>query len=182
MRPFRILTTVCLVSLGISLSQAGEIYKTVDEDGRVTYSDKPPRQQKKADKAELPPVNSMERIEKPRPSPRDSVPASQNEQAIDYQLNLASPEQDAQVPPGQRDLVIRVELNPPLAPEHQLAYYMDGEEIARGRDSQYRIEEIFRGTHQIRVAILDQTGQTLRTSDTRRVHVHRPSLLLGPGS
>jgi len=181
MRLLRIITAVCLLGLGISPGQAGEIYKTVDEDGRVTYSDKPPRQQK-ADKAELPPVNSMERTEKPRPSPRDSVPASRSEQTIDYQLSLASPEQDAQVPPGQRDLVIRVELNPPLAPEHQLVYYMDGEEIARGRDSQYRVEEIFRGTHQIRVAIVNQTGQTLRTSDTRQVHVHRPSLLLGPGS
>jgi len=181
MRPLRILTAVCLVSLGISLSQAGEIYKTVDEDGRVTYSDKPPRQHK-GDKAELPPVNTMEKTEKPRSSPQDSVPTSQSEQAIDYQLSLASPEQDAQLPPGQRDLVIRVELDPPLAPEHQLVYYMDGEEIARGRHSQYRIEEIFRGTHQIRVAIVNQRGQTLQASDTRQVHVHRPSLLLGPGS
>ena len=181
MRLLLIITAMCLLGLGISPSQAGEIYKTVDEDGRVTYSDKPPRQHK-GDKAELPPVNAMEKTDKPRNAPRNSVPTSQTEQATDYQLSLTSPEQDAQLPPGQRDLVIRVELNPPLAPEHQLVYYMDGEEIARGRNSQYRIEEIFRGTHQIRVVIVNQRGQILKTSDTRQVHVHRPSLLLGPGS
>lgn len=181
MRLLRTITALCLIGLGMGPSQAGEIYKTVDEDGRVTYSDKPPRHQK-GNKAELPPVNAMERTEQTRSSAQDSVPASQSEQAIDYQLNLTSPEQDAQVPPGQRDLVIRVELDPPLAPEHRLVYYMDGQEIARGRDQQHRIEEIFRGTHQIHVAIVNRKGQTLKASDTRQVHVHRPSLLLGPGS
>ena len=181
MHLLRIITALFLIGLGFSPLQAGEIYKTVDEDGRVTYSDQPPRE-RSSDKAELPPVNTMEKTEKPRASPRNSMPASQDEQAIDYQLNLASPEQDAQLPPGQRDLVIRVELNPPLSPGHRLVYTMDGQEIARGRNQQYRIEEIFRGTHQIRVTIVNQAGETLRESDTRQVHVHRPSLLLGPGS
>ena len=181
MRLLQTITALCLLGLGISPIQAGEIYKTVDEDGRVTYSDKPPRQHS-GSKAELPPVNSMDKTEKPRASPKASVPASQTEQTIDYQLNLVSPERDAQVPPGQRDLVIRVDLNPPLAAGHRLVYYMDGQEITRGHNQQYRIEEIFRGSHQIRVTIVNQAGEVLRESDTRQVHVHRPSLLLGPGS
>jgi len=159
-------------------SPAQKVYKTVDEDGRVTYTDKKPSGERQEDQqAELPPVNTMEKTERRRR--QEPEPEAQTE-VPDYQLTLVRPEEGAQVPPGQRDLLIQVQLSPELAPEHRLIYYMDDETLNRGRQPQYLIEEIFRGTHRIRVAIVDQNGTIVEESDTRRVHVHRPSLLLGP--
>lgn len=154
---------------------AQTVYKTVDEDGNITYSDQPPEDGKSAEEAQLPELNEVPRQQiRRRPNRNPSRESSRD--VPDYQLELVSPQPDTSVPPGQRDLTIAVRLSPGLAPGHQLVYHQSDKVVAETRQSQYTIEEIFRGTHQIRVTVVDESGRELAQAGPVPVHVHRPSL------
>lgn len=172
MRAILLTLSILLIS---PLATAQPIYKTVDEQGRVSYSDKPPRGEEQDRSAELPPVNQVPAQQ--RTSPRQSTsPGPTRDDTLQYTLSLLSPQQDASVPPGQRDLTIAVQLQPALRPEHQLVYYLDGEPVAESRSTQHTIEEIYRGSHTIRVEALSATGQILGSTESVTVHVHRPTV------
>lgn len=161
------------------LASAQSIYKTVDEEGRVTYSDQPPKQSQKAESPELPPVNSVPEQQVSRSNDareRDT----ETEPEVQYAIELVSPQSEASIPPGQRDLPISVYLEPALQPDHTLIYYLDNEPIAETRSLQHTVQEIIRGTHTIQVEVLDAQGQSLSSSNSVTIHVHRPSLL-SPG-
>lgn len=165
-----------LLSLLASPTLGQTIYKSVDENGNVSYSDRPPEGARSESAETLPPVNTL-----PEQKPTRSYPNRAREQAddvtIDYTLSLASPAPESSVPPGQRDLPIVLSADPSLAPGHAFAFYMDGELLAETRSNQYVVEEIFRGAHQIRGMIIDENGNVLRETETVTIYVHRPSKL-----
>ncbi|MGD8175770.1 DUF4124 domain-containing protein [Marinimicrobium sp. ARAG 43.8] len=170
MRTLLPLLLLCLISLP---SLAQPVYKSVDEHGRVTYSDKPPREGR-GEAAQLPPVNTVPAEERRAPAETEQSP---EEARIEYRVQLVSPAPESSVPPGQRNLPISVQTDPPLAPGHVIAYYMDDELLAETSERQFVVQEIFRGTHQIVADVIDAEGQVLGSSETISVHVHRPSLL-----
>lgn len=166
-----------LLSLLASPTLGQAIYKSVDEDGNVSYSDRPPNGAQPESSETLPPVNTLPE-QKPSPASRNRDRGNEEERAaIDYQLSLASPAPESSVPPGQRDLPIVLNASPALAPGHAFAFYLDGELLAETRSNQYVVEEIFRGAHQIRGMIIDENGNMLRETETITIYVHRPSKL-----
>lgn len=177
MRHFLLLVTLMLVSL---LTMAQPIYKTVDEEGRVTYSDKPPRGDRNGASAELPPVNNVPGQAAP---PRRPVPSDgEAPEPVNYSIEIIAPSPDSSVPPGQRDLPISVQLQPALQPGHTLTYYLDGDPVAETQSTQHIVKEIYRGTHTIRVEVLGPRGQVLAATAPVTVHVHRPSVIPRGGS
>ncbi|WP_027328362.1 DUF4124 domain-containing protein [Marinimicrobium agarilyticum] len=174
MRPILIGTLLSLLA-SPTLGQA--IYKSVDEDGNVSYSDRPPNGAQPESAETLPPVNTLPE-QQPGPAYRNRNGGDDQEQsAIDYELSLASPAPESHVNPGQRDLPIVLNANPGLAAGHAFAFYLDGELLAETRSNQYVVEEIFRGEHQIRGMIIDENGNMLRETETITIYVHRPSKL-----
>jgi hypothetical protein len=175
----QLITSVLSASFCLPLlAQAGEIYKTVDEQGRVIYSDRPSSQP--GERVTLPPVNTL-------PSditrPASGYPPSQaREPAIDYQVRIVSPQDNATVPPGQRDLAIAVSLNRPLHRDHLLMFMMDGEPLEETRNNSVVVREITRGAHSLHVEVIDARGNTLTRSGSITVNVHRPSVINRPAN
>lgn len=172
MRTFLLTSTLLMASL---LATAQTIYKTVDDEGRVSYSDKPPRGAQRPDTPELPPVNSVP--EQALPYGRPSDPEADSTSQVQYSIEIVAPQPDSSVPPGQRDLAISVNLQPALLPEHTLVYYLDDEPVAEIRSTQHIVREIYRGTHSVRVEVLDAQGQVLGATNPVTIHVHRPSVI-----
>lgn len=178
-----LLLVIGLLALCSGVANAQSVYKTVDEEGRVSYSDKPPANrdaESDEDKAELPPVNAIpeqaiERRGEPSQRNRDT-------QTPNYQVSIISPTPETSVPPGQRDLSIVAALDQSLEPEHELVYYMDGERLAQTRERQFLVQEIYRGSHIITVQVVDADDRVLARSEPVTVHVHRPSVINRPGS
>lgn len=167
-----------LLSLLAAPTLGQTIYKSVDENGNVFYSDRPPEGTKQEDAVQLPPVNALpEQPQGSNPYPANTPPNNERDAAIDYSLSLASPAPESHVNPGQRDLPIVLNASPALAPEHRFAFYMDGKLLAESRSNQYVVEEIYRGEHQIRAMIIDENGNMLQETETITIYVHRPSKL-----
>lgn len=180
-----LLLVIGLSALCSGAVSAQSIYKTVDEQGRVSYSDKPPANrnaQSEEEQAELPPVNAIPEQPIERRGQREPSQRDRDAQTPDYQVRVLNPIPESSVPPGQRDLSIVATLNQSLEPEHELVYYMDGERLAQTRERQFLVQQIYRGSHIITVQVVDVDGRVLARSEPVTVHVHRPSVINRPGS
>lgn len=159
-----------LISLHCVAAAAADIYKTVDKQGRVIYTDKPSGDQP-AEKVDLPPVNTLppeSRTNQPRPT--INKPAQQQP----YDIQIVSPKNNATLTAEQRDLGIAIALDRPLEPNHWLLFFMNGELLEETRSNSVFIEEITRGSHTIYVEVIDNKGASLGVSETVVVNVMRP--------
>ena len=148
-----------------------DVYKTVDKDGNIKYTDKPATE--KAEKLELREINTVPGAEPlPQSSPvnsYDSQPA-----ALNYQIAIMSPRSDVTIPVGQRDLAIAISLNPGLQQGHLLVYFMNGELLEETTMNNIIVKDVPRGTHTLVVEAIDANGQSLGTSPPVIVNVIRP--------
>ncbi len=107
--------TVLIGTLLLSLASptlGQTIYKSVDENGNVSYSDRPPEGGRSESAETLPPVNTLPEQKPTRSYPNSAREETDDEATIDYTLSLASPAPESSVPPGQRDLPIVLNAEP----------------------------------------------------------------------
>lgn len=166
---------LCLsLSLTCSLAVA-DVYKTVDKNGNVVYTDKPDGKQP-AELIKLPPVNTL-------PSEQSNTPVtSQEPPAVDkpYEVTIVSPRNNASITAEQRDLGIAITLDRRLDPNHWLLYFMNGELLEETQTNNINIQEITRGSHTIVVEVVDQDGASLGKSLETTVNVMRPIIKAPP--
>lgn len=156
-------TLAILLTAPLGIAQ---VYKVVDEQGRVTFTDSPPPGSK-AEQLEIKETNRLPPTP-PRP-PRQERPAAQ---IPDYQVAITFPPQDFHVTPGIRDLNVEISVAPGLQAGHRLELTDNGQ-VVPGR----RLENIVvRGTHVLLARIVDADGNVLSKSEPVQIHVHRPSV------
>ncbi|WP_053982024.1 DUF4124 domain-containing protein [Marinagarivorans algicola] len=159
----------CLVCCaGISTQViANEVYKSVDENGKVTYSDNPIGT--KIEEVDLPIINSAPAVE---PQPYTPTTRASREQSS---VIITSPSDKTQVPAGQRDLVVSAEANPPIGSGFSAQLYFNGKPFGPAQaDTHFVIKEIIRGEHTLSVAVLNPRGKIISRSKSITVYVHRP--------
>lgn len=150
-----------------------DVYKVVDKDGTVRYTDKP--NSENAEKIKLREVNTVPGAE---PLPQSTPVSSYESQpaAVSYQIGIISPRADVTIPVGQRDLAIAVSLNPGLREGHLLVYFMNGELLEETTMSNIIVKDVPRGSHTLVVEAIDANGQSLGTSAPVIVNVIRPNI------
>lgn len=158
-----------ILLMAMTYPALADVYKTVDKDGRVIYSDSPANE--KAEKVELRELNTVPAAETLPPS-IGSSPVQ--EEKINYSINIISPAAEVTIPPGQRDLAIAVTLSEPLRESHLLVYFMDGELLEETTMTNIIVTEVPRGSHTLVVEAIDASGQSLGTSAPVVVNVIRP--------
>jgi len=146
------------------------IYKIVNPDGSISYSDK-------AD------INAEELIVKPI----STVPAlvikqnqtilSQDTNQSDYYqaLNIISPEPNSAFHSGSGNITVKVQIKPKLRPGDQLQYLLDGQLHNTLEANSYTFKTLDRGSHSVTVNLISPTNKTLKTSSSAFT-LHRPSV------
>jgi len=158
-------TIMCLGAWGSV--QAQEVYKTVDESGNVTYTDKPVNSTSKKIEVEEPIV-----VPRVIPTPR-TVKISPTKPAAptSYTVTINYPTPELHINPGTWDLPLQVSTEPNVHPDHKLVVLDNGEPV----DGMI-IKYIIRGTHVIQAQVLDEKGKVISSSDPVTVYVHRPTI------
>lgn len=159
-----------------------DLFKWVDENGEVIYSDQPPpnaENQEKylLDKQQLPAlintpahkVPALESQKKPQsesPSPIQSV-------------NITFPEHDTAVRSNDGTLNIQLSVNPELDSKSResLMLLMDGKEVYQGKSSKITLYEVDRGTHILEARILTANGEIISSSEAVSFTLQRFSAL-----
>lgn len=150
-----------------------DVYKSVDKDGRVIYTDSP--KDENAKKVELREINTVPGAQ-PLPQSTSVDDFESQPAAINYQIDIISPRNDVSIPVGQRDLAIAIQLNPALQEGHLLVYFMNGELLEETTMNNIIVKDVPRGTHTLVVEAIDADGQSLGTSAPVLVNVIRPNI------
>lgn len=168
--------STALLLTAAAVHGATEIYKHVDAEGNVTFSDQPPSAGQSAEKIQLQQLNTTPPT---TPATRAPAPAErESEQSIEptFAISIASPEEETTIG-GPGNVTVTAQAEPPLGSLEQLQLLIDGE--AHGepqRGTTWYLEGLLRGPHDLSVERLDRRGNLLARSDSVRIYVVRPSL------
>jgi hypothetical protein len=173
MRPIRF-TLICLGLLTVTaLADNGgttTVYKWVDAQGVVHYSDQPhPNAQKLEVRgaqtfSALPPPTSYS-----TPAPQETQPA-----APAYQGCAISQPTDQQMLMNVYQATAVVQTSPQLRSGDEVRLFVDGKQIP-GSGTSFTFP-VFRGQHSVQAVIEDNTGQIVCETSTVTFFVHQPSV------
>tara|TARA_R110002110_G_scaffold205066_7_gene417179 strand:- start:324558 stop:325079 length:522 start_codon:yes stop_codon:yes gene_type:complete len=157
----------------VPLLATAQIYKTTDEDGNVLFTDSPGGAT--TEKIELPSTNTT------APPPAGVIPppepAPSEEEARQYEVTITSPDNETTIPMGPGNFSVSAAVTPRLIEGAQLQLLMDGEAQGEPQASgNWDLTNVFRGAHDLTVAVVDGSGERVAQSDPVRVYVLRPSV------
>lgn len=155
---------------------ADVVYKSVDPNGNVVYSDKPSPNSEKIEVGELPTVPALVTDRSgPRPPGEDEdADGGQAPLPPDYtRLEITSPANDTALRMEGDNLTVpvTVSLDPPLFGTDTIVLFLDGKEYASGRGPGFQVTNVERGTHELRAIVRGPDGKILESSPTSTFHV-----------
>lgn len=178
---------VLLLAALVAMPLSAQIYKHIDENGNVSYSDKPAEDQKN-EAIELKPINTTPGMDLDKLAKEKQNVASHFN--ADYRLYLSSPSDGTHLMAHQRDLLIEagfevnIRSNSPdqakIDAEKQAAMaaakieiYFNGN-LLPSNDGKATIKEITRGEHKVTARLINGSGKELAPAAQATVWVHRP--------
>ncbi|MBI5039985.1 MAG: DUF4124 domain-containing protein [Gammaproteobacteria bacterium] len=163
-----------LVLLGLlpTLVSAG-VYKWVDADGTVHFSDVP---QDGAEKVHVPPPQTYTPAQLPPITPRSEAPPVPAEYTA---FTLATPASDENIWDNAGAITVNFSVEPPLKTGrgHKLVVLLDGQPQPPVQTPAAILENVDRGSHSLQGQIVDSRDAVLMSSETITVHMHRESVL-----
>ncbi len=161
-----------LLTLGSTSPPAlSEVYKWVNDQGQVEYSD---QYREGAEKVTLQPLST---IQMPK-LPADAIaPTDSEEQAPAppaYQrLAITFPTHDSAFHSGNGDVVVTLELTPDLLPSHSLRLSLDGQPVGVFTGRSHTLPNVDRGTHVLSLDVVDNTS-VIQSATPVTFTIHRP--------
>ena len=160
-----------LLALLATTASASEIYRWVDEDGVVHFSDQP---RAGAERIKLPEPNTISapvRAQRQQEDVDDT--AQQPEEPFSYEsLEIASPAAEETLWNIEGVLNVSLALTPALQTGHRVRVFFDGTpQDVRG--TSFQLEEVWRGVHNIQAEVLDENGQLMIRSEPNRFYVQQ---------
>lgn len=158
---------------------AGEIYRTVDEDGRTVFTDEPPDED--AEPLRLPPITTI-----PAPATSGTPPRSEvtpvSEPARDERVSGV----DITFPPAGEairrvagQVEVRVRLEPAgleLPQDYQVEIHVDGELAGTAGGREVTVGPLHPGPHSLQAVVIDAAGGRVAESATVDFHLIRQTV------
>ncbi|MFQ5642073.1 MAG: DUF4124 domain-containing protein [Thiogranum sp.] len=173
-------TVLAAILLTWMASLQAAVYKSVDAQGNVVYTDEPTGNGKPVD---LPPLSTI-----PPPKYTLSKPSVQSDtpDAGYKQLSIASPTADETLRDNTGAVPVSAAIEPALnvTAGHLFQFYLDGQTQGEPTASaRIVLANVDRGTHNVSVAVIDAEGKEVMRSDPVPFHLHRQSINFprGPG-
>ncbi len=170
-----LVSVLCLMIVNAN----AELFKWKDADGNTIFSDQPPPDQKncelEVEKQSLPKVNTLPALEINNGT-RTSVPKNTGEDRVVYKnLAIISPVNDSEVRENSGKVTISVRVEPDNFAErgHQLVIYMDGIEVSKGNSTAIMLDNVDRGTHEIKASIINHSGFVIKETRNTTFTLHR---------
>ncbi|MCW3172074.1 DUF4124 domain-containing protein [Shewanella subflava] len=166
---------ILLSLLSISFCSSAAVYRWVDENGKVHYSDEP---QPNAELVEVK-QNTQNTIE--LREAKITSPIEPDDAVAQTTITIISPTHEETIRSNEGKFDVTVSVAPKLLRGMFLALFIDGEIKAQPQTSTtFNLEGIYRGEHAIVVKALDQNGKVLASSSPRTIYLHQATLVKRP--
>jgi hypothetical protein len=156
---FSALATVLAINLsfGLLLSATAintvkaEVYKQVNPDGSVEFTDVP----KNKDEAPVP-LSPMSTFKATPVTPISSSPKSSKPTAIEYtNVSITSPANEATIRDNAGNLTVTANLVPVLQPGHKMVLLDNGANRGESTSGSFTLSNVDRGSHVLTVQVQD---------------------------
>jgi len=156
-------------------SLADAIYRTTDAQGNVVFTDTPPANATPAARIEIRPTNTARPPEVlTPPAPVDTLEAEAA--VVSYTVTITEPVNETSFPMGPGNFSVSAEVSPTLNTAESLQLFIDGTPQSEPQQAlTWDLTNVFRGSHDLTVGVIDGSGETVALSEPVRVFVHRPS-------
>ncbi len=173
------LLSVFICTLLVSPTTIAQMYKWVDEEGNISYSDQPPY--KGADQLEAPALNTVPATSVPKKAPADDTDTEEDVEVANYtELKITSPQDDMTIRDNTGTFSISFSVTPALDTDHghYFSVIMNGKTVKNKLTSTTAsFTNIDRGTQKIIVVVKNKKGKTLRKSKAISIHLHRQRVI-----
>ena len=169
-----------LLLLSPALASAAEVYRWVDDDGTVHYSDRP------REGAETIVIQEAQTFSAPVPrstrrgaaESAPAAPAEAEDVSVYSRFAIVSPQQEEVLWNTGGELNVSWQLNPRLQSGHSMLLFLDGQQVRQLRRgvTQTQLTDVFRGTHSLHAEVRDRGGATLARTDAVRFTVQQTSI------
>lgn len=151
--------TLLSILLLLMLPVSAGIYKSVDENGNVVFSDQPSAGAEEIEKKEIMTV----------PSTVPDIDFSRGEDEKSEQepyenIAITSPANDSAIRDNAGNISVNIATKPALGNGHQIVIYLDGTEVARDPVTAFDFQNVDRGTHTLAAAVANNEGKELKRS------------------
>ncbi len=170
------LTGILLVLATCSVH--AELYKSVDEHGNVTYTDKGGKSSAPVQPPGLTSYSPPARHTQATP-PQTGTATPETKAATNYtRLVIAQPASGSALNDASGTIAGRLELVPALnaAAGHKLEIAVDGKAASQSQGLEFKLENVDRGEHQLTARVVDSSGKVLKESAPVKIQLHRPSV------
>lgn len=155
---------------------SAEVYRQVDAQGNVTYTDEPV-EGTQAEKIKVKPVTT---VTLPKPEavrePERLREKVEQEGSVYDSVSFLAPGDDEAFHSGSGDIEFRVTSSPGLRNSHKYEVTLDGQPVGQSTSGSVMVRNVFRGTHDAGVNIVDSNGVTVKSGETITFTIHRPSV------
>ncbi|MFK7795160.1 MAG: DUF4124 domain-containing protein [Gammaproteobacteria bacterium] len=164
-----------------AISAHAELFKWKDADGNIIFSDQPPSELDKIEgevkQKVLPRINTVPGLEVNK-STAISSSQPEDKKAVYESLAIVSPLHDSEVRENSGKVSINVQIEPKIFVDlgHQLVIYMDDVEVSKGENTSILLDNVDRGTHEIKASIINNQGFVLRETRVTTFTLHRFSI------
>jgi len=175
--------TLLMVVFGFVLAATvspltADVYKTVDEDGNVTYTDRPPADGSKP--IELAPISVIETpeyVRAPEKTTEDVEEVSLKTLRRDYRdFAIVSPQPEESIwsPDGPVSIAWHTQLD--LQQGMQVSILLDGKKQATTTQQMIVVPGLERGEHTVKAELRDSKNRTVATTQQIVFYVRQPGL------
>lgn len=156
----------------LALPALAQVYTYIDSEGNRVFTDKP--RSGNAERVELAPSNSMPATQTQTAPVIETPPEPSQRYSL---LRILVPQPDATIRDSAGNLIVSVNSEPKLFPQHSYRLLLDGVQVGEaGTSPVFPLENIDRGTHQLAVEIIDQQGRIIERTPPQPFHMLRISL------
>ncbi len=180
--------TFFLILMAFSLVVAtntvlAQVYKIVDENGNVTYTDRPPKDGSKPVK--LAPISVIEAPTYGQPAKadkEDTESVNVEEMSLKYlrknyaDFAIVTPQQEESVWNPDKAMAVAWNTRYELQEGMQVTIYIDGMQYSKTTDQIISVLRLDRGEHKVEAQLFDAKNRRIATAEPVTFYVRRPGL------
>ncbi len=174
---------LALLFCGFSSVAYSQIYKVVDKDGNVSYTDTVPKDGSKP--LDLPPLSVIEAPEYQRPAkrevdPEDKASSLRTLRSRYKDFAITSPQQEESVWSQEQSVNIQWATREPILDGMLVKVTVDGLEQTPTAANTIAVPPLERGEHQIGATLVAANGSVVATAASVTFFVKRPNVYTNP--
>ncbi len=171
-----------LITLSLLLTPyhaLGQVYKTINPDGSVTYTDQAIESAEPVHIAPIqlysPPTTKTNKAKQPSQSATNQQPdTASNTPTVYTEFYIASPQHDSAIRANSGTLTLTLSLTPPLNIKQgdKIIISLDGQTVGKpSTQLSYTLTNLDRGSHTLSASLVNANGATIKVTDPITVHI-----------